>query len=246
VARTDFKSVDEYVAAQPRGTRAILRRVRSAIRTALPGAEETISYQIPAYKRDGRTVLYFAGWKQHFSLYPATGRLVAAFKDDLAPYQVSKGTIRFPLSPRVPVRLIERIARFRAKESAARVRATPTKTGRAGATWATVCRLAMKLPGVEQGVSYGTPALRVRKRFLARLKEDGESMAIRLDFADRDVLIELDPAAFYLTDHYRPYPAVLVRLKRVRRDVLERLLEQAWRQQAPKAPRARERRRRQG
>lgn len=92
----------------------------------------------------------------------------------------------------------------------------------------------MKLPGVEQGYCYGTPALRVRKRFLARLKEDGESMAIKIAFADRDVLLELDPAAFYLTDHYRPYPAVLVRLKQVRRDMLERLLEQAWRQQAPK------------
>lgn len=96
----------------------------------------------------------------------------------------------------------------------------------------------MKLPGVEQGVCYGTPALRVRKKFLARLKEDGETMAIRLDFADRDVLLELDPAAFYLTDHYRPYPAVLVRLKQVRRDMLEPLLEQAWRQQAPKGLRA--------
>jgi len=92
----------------------------------------------------------------------------------------------------------------------------------------------MKLPGVEQGVSYGTPALRVRKKFLARLKEDGENMAIRLDFADRDVLLELDPTAFYLTDHYRPYPALLVRLKQVRLGLLELLLDQAWRQQAPK------------
>jgi hypothetical protein len=107
--------------------------------------------------------------------------------------------------------------------------------GTVGATWATVCRLALKLPGVEQGFSYGTPALRVRKRFLARLKEDGETMAIKIDFADRDVLLEMDPKAFYLTEHYRPYPAVLVRLKEVRRDVLQRLLEQAWRQQAPKS-----------
>jgi hypothetical protein len=109
------------------------------------------------------------------------------------------------------------------------------RPGGTGATWSTVCKLAMKLPGVEQGTSYGTPALRVRKKFLARLKEDGETMAIKIDFADRDVLLELDPTAFYLTDHYRPYPAVLVRLKRVRRDMLERLLEQAWRQQAPKS-----------
>lgn len=103
-----------------------------------------------------------------------------------------------------------------------------------GITWTAVCRLALKLPGVEQGLCYGTPALRVRRKFLARLKEDGESVAIRIDFADRDVLLELDPAAFYLTDHYRPYPAMLIRLKQVRRDMVARILEQAWRSQAPK------------
>jgi uncharacterized protein YdhG (YjbR/CyaY superfamily) len=64
-------------------------------------------------------VIYFAGWKRHYSLYPATRRLVAAFKDELAPYEVNdKGTIRFPLSEPVPVKLIEAIATFRAKEVA--------------------------------------------------------------------------------------------------------------------------------
>ena len=104
-----------------------------------------------------------------------------------------------------------------------------------GTTWSTLCKLAMNLPGVVQGTSYGTPALHVRKKFLARLKEDGESVAIKIGFSDRDVLLELDPAAFYLTDHYRPYPAMLVRLRQVRRDLLEQLLEQAWRLQAPKS-----------
>src|SRR5437899_281195 len=111
-------------------------------------------------------------------------------------------------------------------------RESPAKRG---TTWSTLCKLATKLPGVEQGTSYGTPALHVRKKFLARLKEDGESVAIKIDFSDRDVLLELDPAAFYLTDHYRPYPAMLVRLRQVRRDLLEQLLEQAWRLQAPKS-----------
>jgi len=104
-----------------------------------------------------------------------------------------------------------------------------------GTTWAKLCRLALKLPGVTEGTSYGTPALHVQKRFLARLKEDGESVAIKIDFPDREVLLELDPAAFYLTDHYRPWPAVLFRLKEVRQDMLPRLLEQAWRFQAPKS-----------
>lgn len=120
MAKTDFKSVDEYIASQPDAARAALRRVRSTIRRAVPGAEEVISYQIPAFQLRGGAVLFFAGWRRHYSLYPAGSRVVAAFKDELAPYEVSKGTIRFPLSRPVPVRLIGRIAKFRAKEVVAR------------------------------------------------------------------------------------------------------------------------------
>src|SRR5438105_14902255 len=116
MAKTDFKSVREYIASQPHGAQAPLKRVRSTIRKAVPAAEEVISYQIPAFKLRGRPMLYFAGWKQHYSLYPATGRVIAAFKDELAPYEVRKSTIRFPLSQPVPVKLIEAIAKFRAKE----------------------------------------------------------------------------------------------------------------------------------
>ena len=93
-----------------------LRRVRNAIRKTVPAAEEMISYNIPAYRLPGGPMLYFAGWKQHYSLYPATGQLVAAFRDELAGRLVSKGTIRFPLSEPVPVKLIASIARFRAAE----------------------------------------------------------------------------------------------------------------------------------
>jgi uncharacterized protein YdhG (YjbR/CyaY superfamily) len=124
LAGIEFKSVDEYIAAQPEGLRGVLKRVRGSIRNAVPDAEELISYKIPAYKLRGRSMLYFAAWKHHYSLYPATAHVVAAFKDDLAPYEISKGTIRFPLSRPVPVKLIERIARFRAKEVAERRRAT--------------------------------------------------------------------------------------------------------------------------
>jgi uncharacterized protein YdhG (YjbR/CyaY superfamily) len=123
MAKTDFKSVDEYIASQPEDVQGILRSVRSTIRKAVPRAEEVISYKIPTYKLHGRAVLYFAGWKRHFSLYPATEPIVAAFKVELAPYEVNKGTIRFPLSQSVPVKLIGRIAKFRAKEVAEREKA---------------------------------------------------------------------------------------------------------------------------
>jgi uncharacterized protein YdhG (YjbR/CyaY superfamily) len=122
MAKNDWKSVDEYLATQPEDAAAILNEVRQAIRRALPGAEETISYKIPTYKLEGETVLYFAGWKHHYSLYPAGASLVAAFGDELAPYAIEKATIRFPFGEPVPVKLIERIAKFRAKELAGRAR----------------------------------------------------------------------------------------------------------------------------
>ncbi len=130
MAKTDFKSVDEYIATHPPDVQAILRRVRSILRRAVPGAEEVISYQIPTYKRDGAYVVYFAGWKRHYSLYPVTDRVVAALGDELAPYELSKGTVRFPLSRPVPAKLVERIAKLLAKEAAERARvrrARPTK-----------------------------------------------------------------------------------------------------------------------
>jgi uncharacterized protein YdhG (YjbR/CyaY superfamily) len=117
MGKATFTNVDEYISAQPETTQVVLRRVRSTLRRALPGAEEVISYKMPAYRLHGGIVLYFAGWKHHYSLYPAGERMVAAFKDQLASYKVSKGTIRFPLSEPVPVKLIERIAKFRAEEA---------------------------------------------------------------------------------------------------------------------------------
>jgi uncharacterized protein YdhG (YjbR/CyaY superfamily) len=116
MAKISYASVDDYLAAQPDATREILARVRQTIRKAIPRAEETISYQIPTYKLGGATVIYFAGWKEHVSIYPATRTMLAALGDDLASYKIAKGTIRFELSEPVPMRLISRIAKHRANE----------------------------------------------------------------------------------------------------------------------------------
>ena len=118
------ENVAAYIAAFPPPVRGVLKRVRTIVRKAVPGAEESISYQIPTYKLHGRPVLYFAAFKEHYSVYPSNTRLVAAFKDELAGYGRAKGTIRFPLSEPVPVRLIERIAKFRAREVADAEKAT--------------------------------------------------------------------------------------------------------------------------
>jgi uncharacterized protein YdhG (YjbR/CyaY superfamily) len=118
MGKVSFESVDDYIASQPEAFRGILRRVRAAIRKAVPEAEEVISYQMPTYTLNGNRLLCFAAWKSHYSLYAATGPVVAAFGEELAPYRVDKGTIRFTLSEPVPEGLIARIARFRAEEVA--------------------------------------------------------------------------------------------------------------------------------
>lgn len=132
MAKAGPDSVDAYIARHPQGVRAILRRVRSIVRKALPAAEETISYRIPSYKLHGTYVVYFAGWKEHYSLYPVTDRVVAQVGSQLRLYQVSKGTVRFPLSQAVPARLIERIAKCLGQEAADRAAAKEAKAKKSG------------------------------------------------------------------------------------------------------------------
>jgi hypothetical protein len=87
---------------------------------------------------------------------------------------------------------------------------------------------------VAEGTSYRTPAFRVAGKFFFRLREDGASLAVRIDFDTREALLQANPRAFFLTDHYRGYPAICVRLSTVRRPELKALLEQSWRCVAPK------------
>jgi uncharacterized protein YdhG (YjbR/CyaY superfamily)/predicted RNase H-like HicB family nuclease len=134
MAKPKFETVDDYLAAQPDSIREILQTVRGAIRKALPQADEAISYQIPAYKVGGRVVVYFAGWREHFSLYPVTEPVRTRFKSELARYEVSKGTVRFPLSEPVPARLIARIAKALAESHAASMRGSSSKARRANAS----------------------------------------------------------------------------------------------------------------
>jgi uncharacterized protein YdhG (YjbR/CyaY superfamily) len=121
-----FDSVEEYLAAQPENVRAALEQVRDIFRRALPTDGEAIKYQIIGFRLADGSYLYLAGWKNHYSIYPATPELIAKFKDELEPYEVEKGTIRFPLSKPVPTKLIDRIAKFFAKEAQKRAEAKAT------------------------------------------------------------------------------------------------------------------------
>jgi hypothetical protein len=102
------------------------------------------------------------------------------------------------------------------------------------ATFQAVREWALALPGVEEGTSYGTPALRVRGKLFVRLWEDGETLVLKTDEYERDFLLESDPAAFFVTDHYRGYPIVLVRLAAVRPERLRALVVDSWRRHAPR------------
>jgi len=109
------KNIDEYIAAQTAENQLLLQKIRTAIHEAAPQAQETISYQMPAFKQKG-TLVYFAAFKDHIGFFP-TGSGVEAFKDRLSAYKTSKGTIQLPLDEPLPLDLIKEIVRFRVKET---------------------------------------------------------------------------------------------------------------------------------
>ncbi len=121
MGKKPFSSIDAYIAAQPAVVRTSLERLRAIIRKALPEAEEAISYGMPAFKIGGRPVVYVAGWKAHVSLYPAVGRVATELAAEIAPYKVSKGTLRFELAKPIPARLVTRIVKIRAEETRAAI-----------------------------------------------------------------------------------------------------------------------------
>ncbi len=97
-------------------------------------------------------------------------------------------------------------------------------------------RLAARaFPGIEDSTSYGTPALKVRGKLLLRLHQGGDCFVLRADLLDREILIQSDPEIFFLTDHYRDYPWILVRFAALESDALPDLIERAWRLVAPKS-----------
>lgn len=105
-------NIDEYIAGFPKDTQKALKLIRATIRKAAPKAEETISYAIPAYKLDGKWLIYFAAFTNHVSVYPAPrGRV--EFREELAQYKGGKGTVQFPLREPIPTDLIKRIVKFR-------------------------------------------------------------------------------------------------------------------------------------
>jgi uncharacterized protein YdhG (YjbR/CyaY superfamily) len=226
-----------------------LEQVRKAIRNAVPAADEGLAYQMPAYVLNGVPVLYFAGWKAHYSLYPASDALVAAFERDLAPYERSKGTIRFPLSAPVPVTLIERIARFRADQITAREpRKGERRKGRV-AQLERVRRICATLPSVSEKLSHGTPTFFVEKdkgvfaMFADNHHEDGR-LGLWLPVPDglQPLLIEDAPVTYFKPPYVGSSGWVGIKLDKIRDDALQIHLRKAWELVAGKRKKRRPRR----
>jgi uncharacterized protein YdhG (YjbR/CyaY superfamily) len=114
------KSVEEYLTALPEDVRATLEKVRQSVKAAAPTATEKIGYGMPGFSYEGRYLVYYAGFKNHCSFFPASNGVMQEFAKELEKYEVSKGTIRFPIGTPLPATLIKKLVKARIEEIDAR------------------------------------------------------------------------------------------------------------------------------
>ncbi|MFM2226390.1 MAG: hypothetical protein RJA07_2592 [Bacteroidota bacterium] len=111
------KNINEYISLQPDIAKEMLEQIREIVKSIIPDTEEIISYGMPAFKVYGRVLVYFAGFKNHCSLFPANASLIAEMKTELKNYKTSKGTIQFEFGKPLPINLIKKIVKIRMKEN---------------------------------------------------------------------------------------------------------------------------------
>jgi uncharacterized protein YdhG (YjbR/CyaY superfamily) len=114
------RSVDEYLAALPEDARETLEKIRRAIQSAVPTATEKIGYGMPGFYHDGKYLVYYAAFKDHCSFFPASSGVMEDFAEELERYDVSKGTIRFPIGKALPAALVKKLVKARVREIDAR------------------------------------------------------------------------------------------------------------------------------
>jgi uncharacterized protein YdhG (YjbR/CyaY superfamily) len=113
-------SVEDYMAALPQESRTALEKLRKTIKSVAPEATEAISYAMPAFKDHGRILVYYAAFKDHCSLFPASKAVIEALKEELKPYVSGKGTIQFRIDEPLPTALVKKVVKARIDENAAR------------------------------------------------------------------------------------------------------------------------------
>ena len=115
-SKKQWKTIDEYIETFPKDVQGILQRIRLTIRKAAPEAVETISYQMPTFKLNGKGLVYFAAYENHIGFYPIPSGM-KAFEKELSPYKQGKGSVQFPIEKPIPYDLVRKIVVFRAKEN---------------------------------------------------------------------------------------------------------------------------------
>ena len=114
--KISFKNIDQYLTQFPGLAGDMMQELRETIKQAAPDAEEIISYNMPAFKFEGKVLVYFAGYEKHIGFYP-TGQPIIVFKDELKKYKTSKGAVQFPLGSRIPKTLVKKMVAFRIKDN---------------------------------------------------------------------------------------------------------------------------------
>jgi uncharacterized protein YdhG (YjbR/CyaY superfamily) len=119
LAKRKPRAIDEYLADVKPDQRAVLERLRQAIHAVAPGVEECISYEIPAFRLNGRLLVFFGAWANHCAFYPGSSMTLKKFRDDLKGFQVSKGTVRFSPNNPLPIALVKKLVKARIAENRA-------------------------------------------------------------------------------------------------------------------------------
>jgi uncharacterized protein YdhG (YjbR/CyaY superfamily) len=124
MATVGERAVDAYIAAAPKAVQPMLSELRQAIKSAAPNAEEKLSYRMPFYAYHGR-LIYFGAHKTHVGMYPIIGREKDLYAKELKPYMAAKATLQFPIGQPIPIALVKKVVRERAKENEAKARGKP-------------------------------------------------------------------------------------------------------------------------
>lgn len=236
MAKINFKTIDEYIAAQPKATQVVLQKVRKAIHKTLPGVEERISYNIPGFKLNGAQLVAVAGWTHHYSIYGATGPVAVKFKKELARYELSKGTVKFPLDEPVPLDLIQKIVQFRADMLKTRDKKQGKRRKGGGETQLDrVRRICNSMPSSTEKESHGAPTFFATPKkgvfaiYVDNHHDDGH-LAVWAPAPPgmQAALIEDAPKTYFRPPYVGPGGWIGIELDQVNDEALEIHIREAW------------------